>query len=206
MNFLNTWLQGIIVCVIIATIIELILPSGSTKKYIKVVLGMFIVFNIITPVINKITKNNFEISSIINMDEYSKKMKTYETSSQNQVSSNANEQTIKQIYISKLEKDIKNKLKEKNYTVSKIEIEINENEEYSIKQINLLVQKDEEETEEKQANALKIENIETINIQVNENIVPEQKEENISTNEISKINTRLKYTVTSPFKYRCSRL
>ncbi len=187
MNFLNTWLQGIIVCVIIATIIELILPSGSTKKYIKVVLGMFIVFNIITPVINKITKNNFEISSIINMDEYSKKMKTYETSSQNQVSSNANEQTIKQIYISKLEKDIKNKLKEKNYTVSKIEIEINENEEYSIKQINLLVQKNEEETEEKQANAIEIENIETINIQVNENIVPEQKEENISTNEISKI-------------------
>lgn len=187
MNFLNTWLQGIIVCVIIATIIELILPSGSTKKYIKVVLGMFIVFNIITPVINKITKNNFEISSIINMDEYSKKMKTYETSSQNQVSSNANEQTIKQIYISKLEKDIKNKLKEKNYTVSKIEIEINENEEYSIKQINLLVQKNEEETEEKQANAIEIENIKTINIQVNENIVPEQKEENISTNEISKI-------------------
>ena len=187
MNFLNTWLQGIIVCVIIATIIELILPSGSTKKYIKVVLGMFIVFNIITPVINKITKNNFEISSIINMDEYSKKMKTYETSSQNQVSSNANEQTIKQIYISKLEKDIKNKLKEKNYTVSKIKIEINENEEYSIKQINLLVQKDEEETEEKQANAIEIENIETINIQVNENIIPEQKEENISVNEISKI-------------------
>lgn len=187
MNFLNTWLQGIIVCVIIATIIELILPSGSTKKYIKVVLGMFIVFNIITPVINKITKNNFEISSIINMDEYSKKMKTYETSSQNQVSSNANEQTIKQIYISKLEKDIKNKLKEKNYTVSKIEIEINENEEYSIKQINLLVQKDEEETEKKQENSIEIENIETINIQVNENIIPEQKEENISVNEISKI-------------------
>lgn len=187
MNFLNTWLQEIIVCVIIATIIELILPSGSTKKYVKVVLGMFIVFNIITPVINKITKNNFEISSIINMDEYSKKMKTYETSSQNQVSSNANEQTIKQIYISKLEKDIKNKLKEKNYTVSKIEIDINENKEYSIKQINLLVQKDEEETEEKQANAIEIENIETINIQVNENIVPEQKEENISANEMSKI-------------------
>lgn len=187
MNFLNTWLQGIIVCVIIATIIELILPSGSTKKYIKVVLGMFILFNIITPVINKITKNNFEISSIINMDEYSKKMKTYETSSQNQVSSNANEQTIKQIYISKLEKDIKNKLKEKNYTVSKIKIEINENEEYSIKQINLLVQKDEEETEKKQENAIEIENIETINIQVNENIIPEQKEENISVNEISKI-------------------
>ncbi len=187
MNFLNTWLQGIIVCVIIVTIIELILPSGSTKKYIKVVLGMFILFNIITPVINKITKNNFEISSIINMDEYSKKMKTYETSSQNQVSSNANEQTIKQIYISKLEKDIKNKLKEKNYTVSKIKIEINENEEYSIKQINLLVQKDEEETEKKQENAIEIENIETINIQVNENIIPEQKEENISVNEISKI-------------------
>lgn len=187
MNFLNTWLQGIIVCVIIATIIELILPSGSTKKYIKVVLGMFIVFNIITPVINKITKNNFEISSIINMDEYSKKMKTYETSSQNQVSSNANEQTIKQIYISKLEKDIKNKLKEKDYTVSKIQIEVTENEEYNIKQINLLLQKAEEKTEEKQENKIEIENIETINIQVDKNTKPEQKEKNISESEINKI-------------------
>ena len=94
---------------------------------------------------------------------------------------------VMELYISKLEKDIKNKLKEKNYTVSKIKIEINENEEYSIKQINLLVQKDEEETEKKQENAIEIENIETINIQVNENIIPEQKEENISVNEISKI-------------------
>lgn len=38
MNFLNTWLQGIIVAVIIATIIEMILPSGNSKKYIKMVL------------------------------------------------------------------------------------------------------------------------------------------------------------------------
>ena len=35
MNFLNSWLQGIVVAVIIATILELILPKGNTKKYIK---------------------------------------------------------------------------------------------------------------------------------------------------------------------------
>ena len=40
MEFLNTWLQGIIVAVVIASIIQMILPNGNNKKYIKVVLGV----------------------------------------------------------------------------------------------------------------------------------------------------------------------
>ena len=47
MGFLNSWLQGIIVSVVISTIIEMILPNGNTKKYVKVVLGIYVMFNII---------------------------------------------------------------------------------------------------------------------------------------------------------------
>ena len=40
--FISSWAQGIIVAVIIASIIEMILPEGSSKKYIKVVIGVYI--------------------------------------------------------------------------------------------------------------------------------------------------------------------
>lgn len=47
-DFLSNWAQGIIVAVIIATIIEMILPNGSSKKYVKVVVGIYILFTIIS--------------------------------------------------------------------------------------------------------------------------------------------------------------
>ena len=55
-SFISSWTQGIIVSVIIASIIEMILPDGNSKKYVKVVIGVFILFSIVSPVINKFTK------------------------------------------------------------------------------------------------------------------------------------------------------
>ena len=57
-NWLNTWAQRIIIVVIICTIIEMILPEGKNKKYIKIVMGIYVVFTIISPIIAKI--NNKE--------------------------------------------------------------------------------------------------------------------------------------------------
>ena len=34
-KFINSWAQGIILGVIIATIIEMILPEGNNKKFVK---------------------------------------------------------------------------------------------------------------------------------------------------------------------------
>lgn len=147
MEFLSTWLQGIIISVIVATIIEMILPNGNTKKYVKVVLGIYVVFNIITPIINKFTDSNFELSSIINMEEYTKKMETYDVSSNN--INKSNEENIMQIYINNLKNDITAKLKEKEYLVQKIEVEIENNESYEIKNIKLSLLKQEIKEEEK---------------------------------------------------------
>jgi len=41
-QFINSWASGLIVAVIIATIIELILPENTNKKYVKMVSGIFI--------------------------------------------------------------------------------------------------------------------------------------------------------------------
>ena len=60
--FFSSWAQGIIVAVIVATIVELLLPNGSSKKYVKVVVGIYILFSIIAPVVNKFANQDIELS------------------------------------------------------------------------------------------------------------------------------------------------
>ena len=43
-SFINSYVKGIVVAVIISTIIEMILPEGKIKKYVKTVIGAYIVF------------------------------------------------------------------------------------------------------------------------------------------------------------------
>lgn len=184
MNFLNSWLQGIIISVIVATIIEMILPNGNTKKYVKVVLGIYVVFNIITPIINQFTNSNFELSSIINIEEYTKKMDTYEVSSNNIEKSN--EKNIKQIYINNLENDITAKLEEKEYLVKKIDVEIENDETYKIKNIELALSKKEVKEEKETKNEVVIDEIEKVEIQVGEKKKDETKEEKSDLTESEK--------------------
>ena len=50
-NFLSSWAEQVVLAVIIATIIELILPNSKNKKYVQMVIGVYVLFNIISPVI-----------------------------------------------------------------------------------------------------------------------------------------------------------
>ena len=96
MYFFNGWIQGIVVAVIITIIVEMILPEGNSKKYIKIVLGIFIVFSIISPIIGEVTGGKFEVSSIINMDKYAKELGIYEERVKDRkIENNNNENIIK---------------------------------------------------------------------------------------------------------------
>ena len=175
MSFLNSWLQGIMIAVIVSTIIEMILPNSSSKKYIKVVLGVYVVFNIIAPVVNQFFNSDFELSSIFNMEEYETKMETYEVNSKNIDKSNEN--NIKEIYVSNLKKDMETKLQEKGYKTK-----IANDDTYKIKSINLSLEKQEDEESNKEetiTNKIDIEQveIEKVEIQVGES----SKKENIES-------------------------
>ena len=39
-NNISSWAEQVIIAMIIATIIEMILPKGNSKKYIKMVIGI----------------------------------------------------------------------------------------------------------------------------------------------------------------------
>lgn len=204
MEFLNNWLQGIVVAVVIASIIQMILLNGNNKKYIKVVLGIYVVFQIITPVVNKFFNSNFEISSLIDIDSYTKKMETYEVSSQNTNIDKTNEDSIKQIYVANLEKDIKAKLEDKEYLIKDVEVQVEDNEKYDIKSMKIYLKEVVNSTKEESENNIHINEVEKIEIKVGQNNFNDSENETKSqTNESSISNeekNKIKKYLTSVYE------
>ena len=162
MEFITSWVQGIIIAVIIGSIIEMLIPNGNSKKYIKVVIGVYIVFSIVSPVISKFTGNEFKLDSIIDINKYEDKIASYEVDTKNL--ENTNNSNIKDVYILNLKKDIKAKIEDKGYIVNSIQIEIENTEEYKPKNIDMTISKRENKKEKTKEN--NINEIEKVNIQV----------------------------------------
>ncbi len=112
-KFLSNWIEGITISVIIASIFEMILPKGNIKKYVKIVLGIYIVFNIISPILN----DKYKIENINEtIQGYSDNFKSF-TEQKND--SNAN---LDRIYINTLEKDIVKTIENEGYNVYKCNV------------------------------------------------------------------------------------
>lgn len=167
-EWISGWAQGIIVAVIIATIIEMLLPEGSSKKYIKVVVGIYILFTIVSPVITKITNKEFKLSDIIDLDEYIEAASSDNTYNELEKSNNEN---IKEVYITSLKSDIEGKIANKGYNADSIEVEVQDNDEYTINSITISVSK----LDEKEENN----NIEIVNeVEINVSTSTEKSKEN----------------------------
>ncbi len=59
MAFLTEWITNIIVFVLLATVIDMLLPSSSMKKYTKIVTGLLLITIILTPLL-KLLSSDFE--------------------------------------------------------------------------------------------------------------------------------------------------
>ena len=64
---ISSWAKSLGVTIVLVSILEMILPNNKTKKYIRVVLGLFVIFNIIAPFIQN--KENLSLASI-NIEDY----------------------------------------------------------------------------------------------------------------------------------------
>ena len=144
MNWISNWIQGIIIAVIIGTIIEMLLPEGNCKKYVKVVIGVYILFSIVSPVITKVTGSEFRVSDIYDINSY---IEASTKSTQDYAEINKENQ-IKQIYETNLKKDMKQKIEEKGYKVKSIFLELANDEQYTLKKINIRLSLKEQNTEE----------------------------------------------------------
>ena len=158
-KFINSWAQGIILAVIIATIIEIILPEGKNKKYVKTVIGVYILFTIIYPLINKFTKTN--INTLI--ENTTKQMSTYQENNSLKIDT---DKYIESTYKKKIEEDIKNKAKEKNLNITFLNVYIETEDENRYGMLNNLVMKvKKEKVNEKNSNT--VNQIKEVNISKN---------------------------------------
>lgn len=144
-EFLSSWAQGIIVAVIIATLIEMILPNSSSKKYVKVVIGMYILFTIVSPIIKKLGGKDINLNTI-DIEKYEQQISKSDNTISRKFEDN-NTRSIKDIYVSNLKADISAKLKEKGYEIDISDIQIKDDENYTIEKITLKLIKTEQKQE-----------------------------------------------------------
>lgn len=112
-SFLRKWCEGIIVAVVISIIIETLLPEGNNKKYAKIIIGIYIIFTILNPILGKIENEiNFKMPS---------NLASIETSAMDF-------SNMKKVYVNGIEEIIKINIKEKyEYDAKKIEISFDKN-------------------------------------------------------------------------------
>lgn len=135
MEWFSSWSKGIVIAVIISTLVEMIIPDNNSKKYIKIIIGIFIVYTIISPIIEKLLGQ--DINEYIEVDNY------IQASSSNveenkDFQAKANE-SIKKIYVQNLQNDIKTKLKSKGYIAENININISNDDSYNIEKIEVKI-------------------------------------------------------------------
>ena len=177
-EFFSSWAKGIGVTVVIISIIEMLLPNNNSRKYIRMVLGIYLIFNIVSPLIKN--KNVFNLNNI-NLNET-----TISTTSE-EVDQTSMNKRIKKLYEQELEKDITKKIKEKGFEVKSCnvatQVSTNENEETKINKIKVSIDKtnatnkiEEKNTESKIVT--EIQNIKKIDTNIGENKDEKEKQAN----------------------------
>ena len=181
-EWIKSWSNGIIVAVIIAVIFELIIPNGNNKKYIKMVISLYVLFVILDPIISKFTSlNGIEINTK-EYEKYFDSTNTLETST-----TLDSEKLINNTAEKRVKENISNKLKELGYKVESISININ-NESGQINRIVLSVRRNDNGTDDSEHlelnnSIVKIDNVNEVNISSKDNT----KKSNLRKSDIQKI-------------------
>lgn len=203
-EFLSDWAKSLGLAIIVVSILEMLLPNNKTKKYVRMVFGIYIIFNIISPFVQN--KDILDVSSY-DLNEY---IGNYTTNQTNGEQSTVNSQ-IEEIYIGELEKDITKKVEKLGYQVITCNVYAtlsSENEENYIEEIVLTVEKNEEQENNQEENGTEqsetiedklvneIQKIKPVNTTVGKiNKTDKEQDEskqNISNNDIQKIKKFLK--------------
>ena len=188
-DFLSTWAKSLGLSIIVISILEMILPNNKTKKYVRMIFGIYIIFNIISPFIKN--KDILDVSTY-DFNEYG----NYTTNQSNLNESSMNTK-IEEIYIEELEKDITEKINELGYNVTTCNVYAtlsSKNEESYIEQIELNVEKgeekqenqDEEETFENKL-VSEIQKIKPVNTTITKNNNQDENQKSINMSDIQKI-------------------
>ena len=120
---ISSWAKSLGVTIVLVSILEMILPNNKTKKYIRMVLGMFVIFNIISPFIKN--KDTLSLASI-NIEDYYNERRSNVTEynlDNGKLDQTSMDKRIEVLYQDELEKDIIEKVEEQGYEVGSCKVE-----------------------------------------------------------------------------------
>lgn len=163
-EFLTSWIKDIAIVFVIISIIEIMLPNTNMKKYINMIIGFLIIIVIISPFV-KLLNKDLDLEKGKNID-FKNKINTYDD--ENLEFMSTQEQQIEEVYIKKIEKEIKDLVQENTeYQVEEIKIHISkDNIEYGeIENIELILgEYMKEEQEDLEEELISIENVEKVSV------------------------------------------
>lgn len=183
MEKISIWSRSIVVSVIIAIVIEMLLPENNSKKYIKIILGIFIVYSIISPIFELFSGSS--VDSLIDRGEAAIGASSL---SMDNINDNINytDKTVRNLYSQRLENEINKVLQNNGYIPEKIEIEIASDDTYNINQINIKIKEKSEENDSDSKRAQSI--VETVKqVVINEEANEGNNSEVINENDKSNI-------------------
>lgn len=188
-NFLSSWVKNLSLALIIVSILEMILPNNKAKKYVRTVMGLYILFSIISPFIENSSKINL---NNIDLDSYTENTKTA-SSKVEEVDQTSMDNRINEIYKEELQKDITQKIEEKGYKVETCKVVAYISEKNSeIEKITIKINGkiNEENDNDVKNNTIEnkivteIQKIQKVNIGVGENKENKEEETNITKTDI----------------------
>ena len=162
----------------------MILPEGNCKKYIKVVIGIYVLFTIVSPVITKLSGKEIKVSEILDLNEY---IQEVEASSKMQESvENGNAGNITNIYVNGIKEDMKSKIEEKGYVVNNIELRIGNYDTYEIAEVKLDIVTNKNSYQENDTNKTneveQVQQVEKVEVDILSNKIEEEKQEKQESN------------------------
>ncbi len=103
-ELLKDWVRNLITIVIFANILEMLLPDSAMRKYVKVVMGFFILLTLLNPLLN-ILDVNLTVFSVF--DDYSDRRQQQIIHNSGKSLEQQNHQLALQTYQKQLEQQIK---------------------------------------------------------------------------------------------------
>ena len=187
-NFLSSWVKNLCLALIVVSILEMLLPNNKTKKYVKLVMGLYILFSIIAPFV----ENNNELK--LNIEDLYEKYSVETSTTSESINQASMDSRLDELYVQKLENDIIQKLDEEGYIIEECNVKAHiSNDDTGIESITIRIkEKKENEDDETQENeemnieerlVNEIQKIQKVEINVSENQNNSEEQENTNQSE-----------------------
>ena len=192
-NFLSSWVKNLSLALIIVSILEMILPNNKTKKYVKMVMGLYILFSIISPFME-----NSDEFNLNNVNLYLEETEQTSSISDN-IDQSSMDNRLNEIYKEQLQKDIITKIQDMGYEIESCKVTAHISQEDSgIEKIILKIKsKINEGDEEKETDTMEsrlvqeIQKIQKVEINISENEEDNENNTNQETTNLTKTDIKI---------------